>query len=179
MRVPRCVLTALALAAGCLAAASRADDACLDFKWDVGEERALFAAAPASATVGEDLTMAPVIEPNRLYALRLVAQSRVTFAVPPPPLKVAGTMAYGGLARLKLPLSGSYRIALDLPLWIDVVSNGTRVAAEDFQEQAGCTAPHKIVSFNLAGVQTHILQLSNATTQNILLTVTPSPSRTR
>ncbi|GAC1673696.1 MAG: hypothetical protein NVS9B2_22500 [Steroidobacteraceae bacterium] len=172
------VLTILACAAGCLAAASHADDACLDFKWDVSKERELFAATAAALTVGEDLKTAPAIEPNRLYALRLVAQTRVTFAVPPP-VKAAGAAAYGGLARLKLPLSGSYRIALDVPLWIDVVTNGTRVAAEDFQEQKGCTAPHKIVSFNLAGVQPQVLQLSNAKDQNILLTVTPSPSRKR
>ncbi len=174
------MLTVLAFAAGCLAAPSHADDACLDFKWDVSKERELFAATAAPLTVGEDLKKAPAIELNRLYALRLVAQTRVTYAVPAP-VKAAGAAAaaYGGLVRLKLPLSGSYRIALDVPLWIDVVTNGTRVAAEDFQEQKSCTAPHKIVSFNLAGVQPQVLQLSNAKDQNILLTVTPSPSRKR
>jgi hypothetical protein len=58
-----------------------------------------------------------------------------------------------------------------------VVSNGTLVAAEDFQGQKGCSAPHKIVTFNLAGEQPLVLQLSNATNETVLLTVTPSPSR--
>ena len=170
------MMTVVALAAGGLAATAQANDACLDFKWDVSKERALFAAKPAALTAGKALERAPVVVPDRLYELRLAAQVQVTFRVPPA-AKVAGSDAYGGVAALKIAMPGSYRIAVDLPLWIDVVSNGTLVAAEDFQGQKGCSAPHKIVTFNLAGEQPFVLQLSNATNETVLLTVTPSPSR--
>jgi len=100
-----------------------ADDACLDFKWDASKERALFAETPASLTAGKSPSSAPPLVPGRLYALRLAAQDQVTFAAAPgKKVPVAG--AYAGLAVLKIPADGSYRIAIDLPFWIDVVSNG-------------------------------------------------------
>lgn len=176
MRVHTTILTVVALAVGGFAVTAQANDACLDFKWDVSKERALFAGKPAALTAGKDLQSAPVVVPNRLYELRLVAQAHVTFRVPPA-AKMPGSTAYGGVATLKIEMPGSYRIAVDLPLWIDVVSNGTLVAAEDFQGQKDCSAPHKIVTFNLAGVQQFVLQLSNATNETVLLTVIPSPSR--
>jgi len=91
-----------------------AADACLDFKWDVSAERALFAGSPVALPAGTDPKAAPVVVPNRLYALRLAAQDHVTFAVPPAK-KPASSTAYAGLATLNIPVPGSYRIAVDLP----------------------------------------------------------------
>ena len=166
----------LALALGGAAAPAPADDACTDFKWDVSKERALFAGTPAVLPAGKDPKSAPVVVPNRLYTLRLVDQDKVAFSAPPAK-KMQGPGVYGGLATLKIPAPGSYRVAVDLPFWIDVVSSGTKVAAEDFQGQHGCSAPHKIVAFNLIGAQPFILQFSNATNENVLLTITPVLAR--
>jgi hypothetical protein len=153
-----------------------ADDACLDFKWDVGKERALFAGPPAELTAGKDSTSAPALAVGRLYALRLAAQDQVAFAaVPGKKAPVAG--AYAGLATLKIQAAGSYRIAIDLPLWIDVVSNGALLAPKDFEGQHGCSAPRKIVEFDLAGAQAYLLQFSNAEKDAVRLTVTQSPAR--
>ena len=102
----------------------------------------------------------------------------MTFAVAPAK-KSAGATAYAGLATLKIPTPGSYRIAVDLPFWIDVASNGTLISAEDFQGQHECSAPHKIVVFALGGAQPFVLQLSSAMNESVLLTVTPAPARTR
>jgi hypothetical protein len=126
MRLLKCssVPFLLALIVG-LASPALTDEACLDFKWDVSKERALFA----------------------------------------------------DLLTLKIPAPGSYRIAGDLPFWIDVVSNGDLVAAKDYQGQHACSAPHKIVEFDLVGVQPFVVQISNAATDSVLLTVTPSPVR--
>ncbi len=44
-----------------------AGEACVDFKWDVSKERALFAEAPVALTAGRDPMFAPVVVPNRLY----------------------------------------------------------------------------------------------------------------
>jgi hypothetical protein len=51
------------------------------------------------------------------------------------------------------------------------------VAAKDYQGQHACSAPHKIVEFDLVGVQPFVVQISNAATDSVLLTVTPSPVR--
>lgn len=174
-RIQACSLLA-ALVLGGVAPAALAGDACVDFKWDVSKERALFAAAPAPLTAGHDPVSTPVVVPNRLYKLRLMAQAKVAFSVYPAK-KTAPTPAYAGLATLKIPAPGSYRIAVDLPFWIDVVSNGALVQPTDFQGQHGCSAPHKIVEFDLAGAQSFVLQFSNAVNEEVLLTVTPSPPR--
>ena len=86
-------------------------------------------------TAGKDPKSAPAIVPNRLYRLGSRPRIQVAFAVRPGQENAAGTAAYAGLATLKLPAPGSYRIAVDLPFWIDVVSNGALVRPTDFQGQ--------------------------------------------
>jgi hypothetical protein len=92
-----------------------------------------------------------------------------------PAKRMPTTAAFAGLTMLKVAVPGSYRIAVDLPFWIDVVSNGTLVQPTDFQGQHACSAPHKIVEFNLVGKQPFVLQFSDAVTDKVLLTVTPTP----
>ena len=167
-------LLVVALAAG-MAPPAHAD-ACLDFKWDVSQERALYAKTPVQVRAGTAAKSAPLIVPNRLYALRLASQAQVSFSAMPGK-RVPLDPAYAGLATLKIPAAGSYRISIDLPLWIDVVSNGELLPPQDFQGQRACSAPHKIVEFELRGAQTFVLQFSSALTDRVLLTVTPTPAR--
>jgi hypothetical protein len=156
--------------------AARADDACRDFKWDVSNERALFAGPATSATGGTDLQSAPTLVTNRLYQLQLKPQDQVTFAATPGKAGPAAAV-YAGIATLKISQPGSYRFALDAPFWIDVVANGSLLPAQDFQGQHDCAAPHKIVEFDLVGTPPFVLQLSGAAAQSIRLTITPTPSR--
>jgi len=165
----------LALLVGGAAVPAVADNDCVDFKWDVSKERALFGQAPVELTAGNDSKSAPGIVPNRLYKLRLAVQDHVVFSVPPG-RKMMGTPAFAGLAALRIEAPGSYRVAIDLPLWIDVVSNGNLVQPTDYQGQHACSAPHKIVVFDL-GSQPVILQFSNAFQDDVLLTVTAAPVR--
>ena len=164
-----------ALLAGA-AAPALADNDCMDFKWDVSKERALFAQAPVELTAGKDPTSAPGVVPNRLYKLRLAVQDRVVFSAPPG-RKMTAIPAFAGLAILSIAAPGSYRIAIDLPIWIDMVSNGNLVQPTDYQGQHACSAPHKIVVFDLAGAQSVVLQFSNASQDDVLLTVTAAPPR--
>jgi hypothetical protein len=153
-----------------------AEDGCLDFKWDVTRERTLFAGTPAVVSAGKDLKSALVIVPDRLYKMKLSSQEQVTFPVVPGK-KLAASGTFGGVAALKIAAAGSYRFSIDLPVWIDVVANGMLVAAKDFEGQHACSAPHKIVEFELAGGLPLILQMSNSSSEDVLLTVTPSPAR--
>lgn len=155
---------------------SRAEDGCVDFKWDVSRERALFAAAPAYLQAGRDAASAPAIAPNHLYKLHLLPRDKVALAIPPTK-KNSDPASFAGLAALSIPSPGSYRIAIDLSSWIDVVANGSFVPAQDFEGQHACSAPHKIVEFELTGTQPFVLQFSNAVNDSVLLTVTPTPAR--
>jgi hypothetical protein len=169
-------LLVLGLLLGGAAVPALADDGCLDFKWDVSKERALFAATPTVLPLGRDSSSAPIVVPNRLYSLQLSAQDQVAFSVSPPAKKSAAA-GYGGLAVLNISAPGVYRLAMDVPSWIDVVADGALLKATDFQGQHECSAPHKIVEFELVGTRPFVLQLSNAGKDKILLTVTPAPAR--
>jgi hypothetical protein len=172
----RTFLVVLGLIGAQAARAAPVDDACVDFKWDVSKERALFAGTPESLTAGKDSKSAPIVAPNRLYKLRLLAQDQVVFSASPTK-KPEGKSAYAGLAAFKISMPGSYRISVDQPFWIDVVSKGSLVAAKDFQGQHSCRAPHKIVEFELVDTRPHVLQFSNARSDSVLVTVTASPAR--
>jgi len=161
---------------GAAAVPASADDGCLDFKWDVSKERALFATTPTAVQAAKDPVSAPAIVPNRLYSLQLSAQDQVTFKLTPAGKKSAAA-AYGGLAALNIATPGVFRIAMDLPSWIDVVADGALLKASDFQGQHECSAPHKIVEFELTGTRPFLLQLSNAGKDKILITVTAAPPR--
>jgi hypothetical protein len=175
VRHPGLVIS-IALLVGGAALPALADNDCVDFKWDVSKERALFAQGPVELTAGKDHKSAPGVVPNRLYKLRLAVQDQVAFPVSPGK-KAMATPAFAGLATLRVESPGSYRIAIDLPLWIDVVSNGNLVQPTDYQGQHACSAPHKIVVFDLTGSQPLLLQFSNAFQDDVLLTVTAAPPR--
>jgi hypothetical protein len=164
------------LSLACLAAGQLAHaDACIDFKWDVRQERALFAQKPVAASAGTDLKTAPALTPGHLYRLKLNPQAGVKFEATP--AKTAGPDAFAGIAVLKVPKEGSYRISLEIPMWIDVVANGTLLEAKDYQGQPNCNAPHKIVVFDLAPARSLVLQMSRASSDAVLLTLTPVPER--
>ena len=157
-------------------APARADDACVDFKWDVSKERALFAGPATPLTAAADPKAAPVMQLNHLYEVVLQPQEKVAFAVTPGK-KNPRADSHGGVLTFKIPTNGSYRIAIDMPFYIDVVSDGALVAATDFQGQRGCSSPHKIVMFDLTGTRPLFLQLSSANPDSVRLTITATPVR--
>jgi hypothetical protein len=148
-----------------------AEDPCGGFKWDVSKERALFASSARPTPAGKDTAAAPVIEPNRLYQLQLKPEAQVTFSRPPGK-KPPGDGSYAGLAALKIPKSGSYRISLDSGFWVDVVTGGKLVPAKDYEGQHDCAAPHKIVEFDLDNQAPLLLQFSGVSQAAVRLTVT-------
>jgi hypothetical protein len=161
---------------GVVGVPAMADDACVDFKWDVSRERALFAGAATPLTAAADPKAAPEMQLNHLYEVTLQPQEKVAFAVTPGK-KNPRAGSHAGLLTFKIPSNGSYRVAIDMPFYIDVVSNGALVAATDFQGQRGCSSPHKIVMFDLAGNRPLFLQLSNADPDSVRLTITATPVR--
>jgi hypothetical protein len=171
----RCIrgLAVAVLGAGAAVAAAAAHAPCAAFKWNVAHEQALFAAAGAHAVAGRDTASAPLIRPGRLYILALAPQQDVHF-VKAPEKRGLDDGAYAGLARLRIPAAGLYRVSLDRPFWIDVVSSHGIVESRDFGGRPGCAAPHKIVLYSLpTGVL--VLQLSGDVASHVRLTLTRAP----
>ena len=176
MRAPSILLILLCL--NIAAPLARADDACTDFKWDVSKERALFAKTATPVKAGTDAKTAPTLLPDTLYQLQLAPQAAVHFATDPG-RKSHAESDHGGIAAFKVPSSGAYRVAVEVPLWIDVASGGTLLQPSDFQGQHDCSAPHKIVEFELPAGEPLSLQLSSSAAESVRLTITSSPARKR
>ena len=99
---------------------------------------------------------------------------KVVFAATPG--KKPSGVANAGMLTFTLPASGAYRVALDMPVWIDVAANGALMQPKDFEGQHSCAAPHKIVEFDLKGTRPFFLQLSG-TPDSVRLTLTAAPAR--
>jgi hypothetical protein len=154
---------------------ARADDPCASFTWDVRHERTLFGEQPQSVAAGQTLAAAPAVVIDHLYELKLTGQAAVTFVTAGKTPK--SDEAYAGLVRLTVKSPGIYRISLDQPVWVDLIANGTVVAAKDHQGSRGCSAPHKIVEFLLPAGVPVTLQFSAANVATTKLAVTRSPDQ--
>jgi len=169
------LLLSLSLAAS--AGRAYADDPCGAFTWDVHHERSLFGNEPKNLTAGQTAAALPTLSADQLYQVELRSQSEVKF-LEPPGKKPADGAAFAGLIRLTVETAGVYRISLDRPLWVDVITNGTVIPARDFQGRPGCNAPHKIVEFVLPARIPITLQFSGARVSAVKAAVTRSPDQT-
>lgn len=162
-----------AAATGAFAAAP-----CNGFKWDVSKELLLFGQSPSVVAAGQNSSSVPTISIDRLYELNLAPQTQVSFAASPGK-KMLTDGAYAGLVTLNPGAPGPYRVSVDVPFWIDVVSEGKLIEARDFQGQQGCDAPHKIVEFDLPAGRPLVIQLSGSVKSSVRLAVTKSPAPAR
>ena len=161
--------------AGWTATAAAADDPCAAFKWNVTEERALFSQKAQSAAAGHDAASAPAVKTKTLYDLSLSPQEGVKFILPPGK-KGLPDGAFAGLVHLRVPTTGAYRVALDQGFWIDVVGHRALIESTDFTGAHDCTAPRKIVQYNLPAGEDLVLQLSGSTKNHVRVAVTPAPA---
>ena len=157
-------------------AAMAADDPCTGFKWNVTQEHALFSGTPESVTAGHDLASAPSLKAQRLYEVALAPQDSVKFVLPPQK-KALADGAFAGLAHLKVPAAGSYRVSLDAGFWIDVIGNQKVIDSTDFGGSSGCSTPRKVVFFTLPAGEDLVLQISGARNDRVRVTLTPSPAQ--
>jgi hypothetical protein len=170
MRPPFRTLTLL-LIVGAAGAARSQGDPCAGYQWDLSKERALFAESGKQLIVGKDRASAGAIVSGRLYALELLPANQVSFPVAPGKDSTSG--GYAGIVALSVPSAGKYRIAVDLPLWIDVIAGAKLLSPIDYKGMHGCSTPRKVVVFDLEGSSDWLLQLSAADRAQVRLTVTP------
>ena len=81
-------------------------------------------------------------------------------------------VGYAGLAKLRIPAAGLYRISVDAPVWIDVVADGGLMGVRDFQGAHDCAAPRKILLFEFPVPRQVVLQISGASSASVRLGVT-------
>jgi hypothetical protein len=157
-----------------------AEDPCAGFSWDVGHERAVFATAPevmAAADGPALLRSSREVSVDRLYGLKLLRQTSVTYVIAPG-RAAAPEAAYGGLVHLRVPSTGVWRISLDAKLWVDVLADGAAIQSGDYQGRPGCSAPHKIVEFTLPAGKSLTVQLSGDAASTVRFAVTRAAART-
>jgi hypothetical protein len=173
MRLFTLAAASLMFAAPLLAFAQQnsvAADPCARYKWDVTRERALFAATASPVAAAKDGASPPRIATDRAYRVQLLPASQVVF--PTTPGKASPTQgSYSGVLALTVPVAGSYRIAVDVPMWIDAVADSHLVPAADYEGQRDCEAPRKIVQFSLPANKPLILQLSGVTEPSARVTI--------
>ena len=171
---PILAISLLLIALG--AAPTFAADRCTGFKWDVSKELALFDGPSVALSAAKNASVASTLRVDRLYQLQLLPQATVTFAAAPA-RSTAADGAYAGVAELNLDAPGNYRVAVDAPLWLDIVMNGKLASATDFQGQQSCDGPHKIVEFDLTSGKRFMLQISGSAKATVRLTVTQTAPR--
>ena len=173
------VMSGSAMAAGADESGSAAHDgshaqSCHDFAWDVHRERRLLAGPPHDVKGGTSAAATPRVLPDELYEVQLAPQSQVQYVTPPGKVMLSDG-AYGGMVKFTVPRTGSYRVALDAPFWIDVVAGGKLLATEDFSGQRGCANPRKIVIFQMPAGEPLTLQISGARSAQAEFTLTAAP----
>ncbi len=169
--LPVRLLFGLALRGAALACRA---EGCIDFRWDVTRERALFAQPPATLAAGRQSSSAPALSLDRPYELQLFPQSEVAFAAPPGK-STYGEQVYAGLALVAITQPGIYRVAIDMPVWVDLAVDNQLVRAFDYQGQTHCEPPHKILAYELKRPGRFVLQFSGEIAQRLRVTVTRSP----
>lgn len=148
---------------------------CQSPTWDMHRELKAFGTSPQSEAAGSGGPKSPLLLLDTLYALRLHPQGEVRFAEPPGrTVKSATPMA--GMARITVRSSGSYRITLDSPLWIDVVTPEGILAPLDYTGWHECGVFRKSVVFSLKAGHAVALQFSDAATDLVKVAIEPVPS---
>lgn len=124
-----------------------------------------------AATAGATLATAPALVPGRATRLRLVPMPAVHFPAPPGKYDAA---AFGGLATVEVPATGTIRASLGGRAWIDVVDGTTALASTAHAHGAPCSGVAKTVDFPLTAGR-HVIEISGSEAPLIDLRLAPSP----
>ena len=122
-------------------------------------------ATPAPLASGGSLKV------GRTATLGLLPAAGIRFARPPERAPAPGTHA--GTVSVTIAAAGRYRVLLDGPAWIDLLSGGRAVPSTAHSHGAPCSGVRKMVDFDLKP-GTYTLQLSGAKTPGLRVMLTRS-----
>ena len=140
---------------------------CDKFKWPIARERALLA-VPSQMSSGGAM-------PQPLAAavtLALVPSAEAKLPVPPSRAPKSADSYAGFVTAAAIAKSGTYRVTLSAPAWIDVVQNGRALKSTAFSGASGCAGITKSVKFELS-VAPFAVELSGTTAHALTFVVTP------
>jgi hypothetical protein len=143
---------------------------CDSYTWDVSKERALFATTPTVVIASTEMKGAPRLRVGQLYELHLSPTPQIGRLPGDAPRPVN----YAGLASVQIATSATYHIALDNDAWVGTVSGIAANIPKGFQEAVACTAPRKLVDFDLSAGQIYTVQISVSPTATMHLSITPT-----
>ena len=124
-----------------------------------------------AATTGKELGLA-TLPLGAAVRTSLAPTPRVAFVVTPEHQPAADTRS--GLFVITVIESGTYRIALGAPAWIDVLADGKPVASIAHGHGPACTGVRKLVDFSLRPGR-YVLQVSGTTEAALTLMVARHP----
>jgi hypothetical protein len=140
---------------------------CDKFKWPLDHERALLASPSQLPSGGE--TLQPL---GTAVTVALAPYADAKLPVPPSRAPKS-PVTYAGFIRLSaIPKSGTYRVTLAGPAWIDVIQNGIALKSTAFSGASGCAGIAKSVKFELAAAP-FTVELSGTTAHALTFVVTP------
>lgn len=115
------------------------------------------------------ITMGP-IKVGDGTGLRLQPVEKVAFAPPPSRAPKPGT--FGGVYTVNVTTAGTYRVALEKGVWIDLVRDGKTLQSVGHTEGAPCSTIRKIVDFTLTPGR-YTIQLSGAKEAPMRILIAP------
>ena len=105
-------------------------------------------------------------------ALALAPLADAKLPVPPSRAPKDADSYAGFIQAAAVPKSGTYRVTLSAPAWIDVIQNGQAAKSTAFSGATGCAGIRKSVKFDLAAAP-FTVELSGTTAHAITFVVTP------
>lgn len=127
-------------------------------------------ARPVSIAAAADMGGAPAapIVAGRAYVVALLPTAAIRYAVPP--AKPGAAAGRGGVLPLDIARPGTYRIALGVAAWIDVLRGRTAISSTAHAHGPECTGVRKLVDFPLERGR-YVLQISGAPGPTIAIEV--------
>jgi molybdate transport system substrate-binding protein len=146
---------------------------CSRFAFDLSRELTLLRGTATTVAAGKSSDDAAVLEPGKAYRVALADQGTVRFAATPGrPTAAAG--AHAGVLRLASLTSGTVRVTLNQPAWIDLVSGKKVLDASRHTGSHDCRFIRKSVEFAVERGVPLALQLSGSAADAVTLAITGS-----
>lgn len=128
--------------------------------------------SPTSAKAGGMQAKAVALTPGKAVTLALLPTPKVTY--PLRPEKPGGSVSFGGLASFTVAQAGTWRVALGLGAWVDVVKDGKAMTSIAHGHGPDCSGIRKMVDYSLTPGR-YLLQVAANGSDSLPLLVTRLP----
>ena len=125
----------------------------------------------ASAATSADLAKT-MLAPGQAVTASLHPTRQVAYVAQPE--KPGGSVAYGGMFKVRIAAPGTYRFVLGSGAWIDVLKDGAPVTSSAHAPAPGCTTARKTVEFPLQPGD-YVLQVSANAEPTLALMIVQRP----